>query len=631
MLKKKIIGFFASGLILINSMTVFAVSSSCKGLQNSGIVSEVKIRDIQGRAHRSPLEGKGVKGVKGVVTAISNDKYSRGFYMQDTNPDNDDSTSEGIFVEAKKDKLNVKEGDLVEVDGTVIEAKNEIKGMGGLTTTEIKAADIKTKSHNNKLPDPIIIGASGRRPSTTTIDSDGLKVFNPDKDAIDFYESLEGMLVKVDKPLVVGLDERYGEVYVLPDNGIASQNKKTIFNGINISKNNFNPEKLTIDDVLVPITDNHTKKFIDKRFDKLKTGDKFNDSITGVMTYAFGNYKILNTKRLPDFTDGGVRREITKIVPDKDKLSIASYNVENFSAVTDKTRIDKVAKSIVENLKSPDIVGLIEIQDNDGADSKNKKEAKSTEVKADKTYKALIDAINNNKGPQYDFVNIDPINRQDGGIPGGNIRVGYIYRKDRVNLVSKPKGDAKTEVHMDGKDLAINPGRIGVDKEEFKGTRKSLAAEFEFKGEKVFVIANHFSSKRGDQSLFGAKQPPVAGSERLRMKQASIVNKFAEEILKANPNGNVVLLGDMNDFNFSNTVTALKGKSFENMVDKLPAEERFTYIHQGNSQVLDNILVNKNIVLKTKVDAVNINSAFTDAQGRCSDHDPVLIQIDFRK
>src|SRR3712207_3131224 len=102
------------------------------------------------------------------------------------------------------------------------------------------------------------------------------------------------------------------------------------------------------------------------------------------MTYAFGNYKILNTKRLPDFTDGGVRREITKIVPNEDKLSIASYNVENFSAVTDKTRIDKVAKSIVENLKSPDIVGLIEIQDNDGADSKNKKEAKSTEVKADK-------------------------------------------------------------------------------------------------------------------------------------------------------------------------------------------------------------------------------------------------------
>src|SRR3712207_861418 len=277
-------------------MTVFAVSSSCKGLQNSGIVSEVKIRDIQGRAHRSPLEGKGVKGVKGVVTAISNDKYSRGFYMQDTNPDNDDSTSEGIFVEAKKDKLNVKEGDLVEVDGTVIEAKNEIKGMGGLTTTEIKAVDIKTKSHNNKLPDPIIIGASGRRPSTTTIDSDGLKVFNPDKDAIDFYESLEGMLVKVDKPLVVGLDERYGEVYVLPDNGIASQSKKTIFNGINISKNNFNPEKLTIDDVLVPITDNHTKKFIDKRFDNLKTGDKFNDSITGVMTYAFGNYKILRSE-----------------------------------------------------------------------------------------------------------------------------------------------------------------------------------------------------------------------------------------------------------------------------------------------------------------------------------------------
>lgn len=631
MLKKKLIACITSGLILINSVPAVAVTTSCKGLHSSDIVSKVKIRDIQGKSHRSPLEGKEVKGVKGVVTAVSDDKYARGFYMQDTNPDKDDSTSEGIFVQARKDKLNVKNGDLVEVEGIVIETKNEIKGMGGLTTTTIKASNIEVESSNNKLPEPIVIGMFGRRPSTTRIDSDGLQKFNPRRDAIDFYESLEGMRVKVKKPLVVGLDERYGEVYVLPDNGISSLIKKTIFNGINISKDNFNPEKLTIDDVLVPITNNHTKKFIDKRFDNLKTGDRFNESITGVMSYAFGNYKILNTERLPEFTDGGSKREITKIIPHKDKLSIASYNIENFSAVTDKTRINKVAKSIVENLKAPDIVGLIEIQDNDGADSKNKKDHKSTEVKADKTYKALIDAINDNKGPQYDFVNIDPVNRQDGGIPGGNIRVGYIYRKDRVKLVSRPKGDAETEVSMAGEDLAINPGRIGVNKNEFRGTRKSLAAEFEFKGEKVFVIANHFSSKRGDQSLFGAKQPPVAGSEKLRIKQATIVNEFAEEILKKNPKGNVVILGDMNDFDFSNTVTALKGKNFTNMLDKLPKRERFTYIHQGNSQVLDNILVNKKIVRKTKVDAVNINSAFTDAEGRCSDHDPVLIQINFRR
>src|SRR5262249_62320217 len=54
----------------------------------------VRIHDIQGRAHVSPLKGRLVSGVPGTVTATR----SNGYYLQDPDPDADHPTSEGLFV-----------------------------------------------------------------------------------------------------------------------------------------------------------------------------------------------------------------------------------------------------------------------------------------------------------------------------------------------------------------------------------------------------------------------------------------------------------------------------------------------------------------------------------------------------
>jgi uncharacterized protein len=66
-----------------------------------------------------------------------------------------------------------------------------------------------------------------------------------------------------------------------------------------------------------------------------------------------------------------------------------------------------------------------------------------------------------------------------------------------------------------------------------------------------------------------------------------------------------------------------------NMNSKVKASDRYTYVYQGNSQVLDHILVSNNLVENTKVDILHINADFTDMAGRASDHDPVFAQIDF--
>ena len=46
---------------------------------------------------------------------------------------------------------------------------------------------------------------------------------------------------------------------------------------------------------------------------------------------------------------------------------------------------------------------------------------------------------------RYEYRQIDPQNNQDGGQPGGNIRVGFLFRPDRgLAFVDRPGGDATT-------------------------------------------------------------------------------------------------------------------------------------------------------------------------------------------
>ena len=91
-------------------------------------------------------------------------------------------------------------------------------------------------------------------------------------------------------------------------------------------------------------------------------------------------------------------------------------------------------------------------------------------------------------------------------------------------------------------ELSSSPGRIDPTNTAFNASRKPLAGEFTFNGHRLFVIANHFNSKGGDNPLFGRFQPPVFSSEVQRHQQAQIVNNFVDAILAIDPNANVVVL-----------------------------------------------------------------------------------------
>ncbi len=577
----------------------------------------IAIHEIQGRGHLSPFAGQEVE-THGIVTVVD----SNGFYIQDPVGDGDDATSEGLFLfTGGPPDLDV--GDEVDIVGTVSEFVPGGPGTANLSITQIAFPDISVVSSGNQLPDPVVIGSDGREVPTGSIDSDNLTNFNPETDAIDFFESLEGMKVQINDAFAIGPTSRFGETPVVPDGG-ENVEDRTDTGGVFISPDDFNPERLLLDDAISDEVPSAT------------TGDQFDGSIHAVVSYSFGNFKFLYTEDLPNLIEGGTSRETTNLVGTDDQLTIASYNVLNLdpsdgSVQPSEDQLTQLSFDIVDNLQSPDIIALQEIQDNNGTDDDG-------ETDASETLEKLVEAIEIVGGPEYEFIEIDPVNNADGGQPGSNIRVAYLYNPERVGFnEAGDGGPSNPTAILPGGDLSLNPGRVDpnniafaeVEEIGFDGTRKSLATQFEFNGETVFVINNHFKSKGGDTPLFGATQQPNPETEIQRTAQAQVVNDFVSDILSEDPNANVVVLGDFNDFEFSPTLFNLAGQVLTNLEDTLLADsDNYSFIFDGNSQALDHVLVSSNLLPLSEVDRVHINADFpTDQRG--SDHDPVVARFSF--
>lgn len=582
------------------------------------ITDKIRIHDIQGASHTSPMNGQTVEGVEGIVTYSFVSNGTTYYYIQtpDMEADQDPRTSEAIVLYGGRSIPGIQVGDLVSVKGLVSEYA--IEGYSDRQQTDMKMTQIDTRNgkvdvlkSGVKLPTPVKIDESNL--PTEFIDSDALAIFNPDKDAIDFWESLEGMRVETGNLKSVS-PQQYGDLVTV----LESTPTETFNGGILLKKDDANPERIQF----------RLEPNVEAREFDVATGDLFNGPIVGVVGYSFGNYKIqvgLDEMKSA-FVKGDAKRETTFIQAEEDKLTIASYNLENFSNNIKETSDDKalkLAKAFVEELNSPDIIGVTEVQDNNGQSA--------GDAAADQSYQRLIDNIVAVGGKTYKYVNIDPENNKDGGAPNANIRVGFLYDPERVSLTEgAPEGDATTAVGYENGKLTHNPGRIDPLNPAFNSSRKPLAAQFDFQGENVIVIANHWNSKGGDTGFFGSQQPVVLGSEVQRKKIAQIVHDFVANVKTDNPDANVVALGDFNDFEFSDALQIFKGDLLTNMVEKVPVADRYSYVYQGNSQVLDHILVSNRLAASTEIDMIHVNADFTEMSGRASDHDPVLVQIDLK-
>lgn len=560
------------------------------------------------------------------------------------------------------------------------------------------------------------------------------------KREIDILESVESMVVRVDNPLVTS-STYYNVTGILADsgrkNGSANKNLNTTVNSIvlqdpSIAGMDFNTELLFCD---------YQKPDWKTFNPLPQVGDLIKDStgasvLRGVMEYtsdgiymirplqhaasltdALGNtippqgwdfdvsalnasqatnFKALNSSmtrsggavydwRIGSACDSRFQAPWAQVANGgtDSHLTVASYNIENYENQGKPYSKDlSVAQIIVNNLHCPDVVILVEMGDDYSsttlyANQDNSYSIPDGIVTSVKNLKGIAGQLAGLSGLTYGWRCIDPEELKDGGQPGTNIRVCFMFRKDRVAFVDRglvtntdencsssdesrwpvqfPSQYAltlartSTGVARDSAGqvaLTQSPGRICGS--QFDYSRKPLAGEFVFKptGEKFFVVAAHLGSKTGDTPLYGSQQPPVFGSDAHRTEQGKAVYRLLRSILNVDPNARIVVGGDMNDFPWSDAIKAMTGEStgartlYSVTKQYMPDNEQYSYAFKGNLQQIDHIFISPR--LKNAADAdgystsnygnlvfiPHIDSLFSKNNHiQTSDHDPVVVRL----
>ncbi len=622
-----------------------------------------KISEIQGTTHTSPIFGKTVT-TRGIVTAFgAADWYPFGHdvYIQSITPDNDPRSSEGIHVFISSNNVLFDLGDEIEVTGVVFEDIRK-NGMGETTLRDISnykiVSDSKLPKEEKlkKLPVATLLGREGRKIPTARISTYGGTVMRKQSlklsDGIDFWESLEGMRVAMNDLQILGFrggnedlievaDKFYLNLYVIAKDE-HTEGDLTFRNGLltNPLIEDFNPEitvittnHLSNNEGLVP-KDKNAAHYI------FNVGDEISGRIEGVMTYqknvfGGGEYSIVLPQAQDAFSKRTHRREvtpvlergITKLVSEtENEITIATYNLENLSG-HEVDRLDVIATSMAYNLKCPDVLNLVEIQDNNGISFRDDQDANET-LKRLRGYLQSMCPHRN-----YQFVNVDPYLNAEGGQPGGNIRVSMFYNNYKLSYEARSDGSIGDQaiVQKDGI-LSSNPGRIYPNDSAFRNVRRSVIVEFDIlnkPGEKLYLIGNHLNSKLGDIDFWGNTQPARTNSDFKRAEMTAKINEYIRWLEQQNSKANIVVLGDFNALPEEGSLSVLTNneKDLKNMIYTLPKGNRYSINFNGNSQAIDFIFVNNRIYNGcAKLEIMHINSDF---MGRLSDHDPVILKACF--
>jgi len=593
---------------------------SATPLPDACVPGTTTIQDVQGDGFLSPLVGQTVTKVAGVVTAVRSSGSGRGFWMQEASPDTArTSASSGVFVFTST--AAVSPGDDVLVTGKVsdfytLSSGETLATTASLSVTEIAPTLVTTVSSGNALPAPVVLTASTvpdrYAPTVAGGNVEAITTVDPTNSALEFWEAHEGMRVEVDDARVTGPGKtQYGEIYVTTK----PAQQATYRGGTYIAGYDSVPSGRVL---VAPV--NGTVP-------AANVGDVLTGATVGPVDWStFGGYDIVATT-LGSYQDKGLTP--TSATPQgADQLAIATYNVENLAPSDPASKYAALGAGVVQNLASPDIISVEEIQDNDGATDDGV-------VAADQTLTKFTAAITAAGGPSYQWSEIDPVNDQDGGQPGGNIRVVFLYNPARVSLDAAPGGSPSTAVGVtraaDGTaELTQSPGLVDPTNSAWTSSRKPLAAEFTFQGKKVIIVGNHFASKLGDQNADGRFQPAARSSEVQRGQQAAVLNGFVHSVLDVDPRANVVLAGDFNDYQFSPSIHTLTddGATLTDLIDTLPPDEQYTYVYNGISQVLDHIFVTRPLADATpsavQYQVIHVNSEFA---AQASDHDPQVVRI----
>jgi hypothetical protein len=325
-------------------------------------VSAVSISQINGVKYLSPLSTQSVSNVSGIVTAKGPD----GIWLRDSFPSSDPRTSDSIYVFGRNFSSNLTVGDKIVLGGRVTEYRSN---KDYLFLTQIDRPTLSLHVSSGNAVKPLVIGKDTLDPPTEAFSGlDNGDVFSvpnnvslistsnptlePRKYGLDFWESLSGELVTVKKPVALTKPNQFGDTWVRGSWKVTGKNDR---GGLTMTAGDANPEAIVIGSPLDG----------SKNPTATQMGDEV-DEITGVVTYAFGFYRILPTTAMKVTKSQKKEAKKTKLESKGrcEGITVGAYNVENLAP--NSTHHGALADHIVNYMRSPDILFVQEVQDDNG-------------------------------------------------------------------------------------------------------------------------------------------------------------------------------------------------------------------------------------------------------------------------
>jgi len=546
----------------------------------------IPIPTIQGLGFRSPYEGTEVTTQGEVIGFFKGNSSAYGnfdgFFIQDSTGDGDAATSDGIFVNYKKLAVSVNLGDMVEVTGVV----NEFDEYDG---TGCYGNECLTQVTVSNAGDVTILTTQLTAPQAITATE-----LNPPGDvaASDIYfEALEGMLVTLPNTSTVVAPTNYGAVSVVRgDLGIDRVIRTGPYEGMPLALRNW---ELYGD-------------FNGGDAPDLIVGSVVSNA-DGPLGFSYGDYMIITQDGDEWVVESAATPPAT--VPSwpeagATQFSVGTFNTYNFDNGASSATMMKVVNTIA-SFNGAAFVALEEIE----GDNPPFMGAMLTNLAT--------------AGYNYDYAYSHP----DTGGHG----VALLWNTDLVSNVSwsteyqdcSPYGSSSSSY-----DPLWYSCRTQDEYPLFSrrpvvvtGTLSLASGDLE-----VVVIANHFKSKAGNDP----------SADQRRLEQGMFVNSLVADFV-ANGSKNVIVMGDLNDFEDSPALLALTANdTLINAWTTYAADDPYSYIYEGVSQILDHILVSEALYgWLVDMGALHLNAdypynTYYDDPANIwhtSDHDPVAATI----
>lgn len=180
-----------------------------------------------------------------------------------------------------------------------------------------------------------------------------------------------------------------------------------------------------------------------------------------------------------------------------------------------------------------------------------------------------------------------------------------------VGMISKVKPD-KVISHKDDTFPVL-----GTNGPLFRYSRDCLEVHFTFNGRHMALLGVHFK----------AKTAPDDPDKRLAEAQHTRV--IADAIVAEDPGAGVIILGDYNDLPGSPPINAVLGAEpalFVDATDVVPAGERYSFVFNGEQQLIDHQMANPLAAAMLDKSTVTIKhgAGVDDKTKYASDHAPIF-------